>query len=269
MTVTDDAGRAVSIPRPPMRIVSIAPSNTEILFALGVGDRVVAVDQYSDFPPEAKSRTQVGSYVKPNLEAIVAAQPDLVVGAALHAKTIVPELTARGLTTLLVEPKDVDQTFERILLVGDVVGQADRADRMVGDLRERAASIAAKVQGAPKPRVFFELSPQLHSAGPGTFVDDLIRRAGGQNVVGDAATQWPQVSLETLVQRDPEIVLLADAVAGETADKVRGRPGWGSMSAVKGNRVAPIDPDLTNRPGPRIVDGLEAVARLLHPDRVK
>ncbi|HEV8635040.1 MAG TPA: cobalamin-binding protein [Chloroflexota bacterium] len=269
LTIKDDAGRQVTIARPPQRIVSIAPSNTEILFALGLGDRVVAVDQYSNFPPEAKQKAQLGSYVKPNLEALVAATPDLVLATEVHTKSVLPELEGRNLTAVVVDPKNVDEVFDRILLVGKVTGQDARAEKLVGELKERTASVTAKVKDAPKTRVFLELSPELHTAGPGTFVHDLIERSAGQNVAADAGQPWPQLSLEALVQRDPEVILLADEVAGETPEKVKARPAWDKVSAVKAGRVVVIDPDLASRPGPRIVDGLELVARALHPDRFR
>ena len=267
VTVKDDAGRQVTLARPPQRIVSIAPSNTEILFALGLGERVVGVDQFSNYPPEAKQKPQLGSYVKPDLEALVAATPDLVLASEAHTKSVLPELEARKVVTLVVDPKNVDQVFDRILLIGKVTGQDASAEKLVGQLKERAASVTARVKDAPKTRVFFELSPELYTAGPGTFVHDLIERSAGQNVAADAGQPWPQLSLEAIVQRDPEVVLLGDEVAGETPEKVKARPAWAKVSAVRAGRVVVIDPDLANRPGPRVVDGLEQVARALHPDR--
>jgi iron complex transport system substrate-binding protein len=269
MTVSDDAGRQVTIGKLPVRIVSIAPSNTEILYALDLGEKVVAVDQFSNFPAEAKPKATLGSYVKPNLEALVAASPDLVVATSIHAKTVIPELEARNITVVAVDPKSVDDVYDRILLVGKITGQTTQAERVVGEMRERIASTTAKLKDAPKRRVFAELSPQLHSAGPGTFVHDLIERAGGQNVAADAGQQWPQISAESLVQKDPEVVLLMDEVAGESPATAKTRPAWEKMSAVKGDRIVVVDPDLANRPGPRLADGLEAIAKAVQPERMK
>ncbi len=267
LTVTDDAGRDVVIPAVPERIVSIAPSNTEILFALGLAAKVVAVDQYSDYPPEAKQKPQLGSYVEPDLEQIVAAAPDLVLATGVHAETVLPELESLRLTVAVIDPGNVDEVLDGIGLVGRVTGEDARATILTCELLERVDAVAERVAGAPPPRVFFELSPELHTAGPGSFVDDLISRAGGQNVAADAGEEWPQLSAEALIEKDPEVVLLADHEAGATPEQVRARPGWQQMSAVKHGRLVPIDPDLTNRPGPRVVDGLEAIARALHPDR--
>ena len=267
MTVADDAGRQVTVGKLPSRIVSLAPSNTEILFALGLADRVVAVDEFSNYPAEAKLKPNVGSYVKPSLESLVAQSPDLVVGTSIHAKTVIPELEARNITVVAIDPKTIDDTYGRIELLGKITGQEAQAARIVAEMRERMAATTAKVKDAPKRRVFFELSPQLHTAGPGTFVHDLIERSGGQNVAADGGQQWPQLSQEALVQKDPEVILLADEVAGESPSTVKARPAWEKLAAVRGDRIVVIDPDIANRPGPRLADGLEAVARAVHPER--
>ena len=265
--VVDDLGRLVALSAAPRRIVSIAPSNTEILFALGLGARVVAVDQYSNYPPEARQKEQVGSYVKPDLERIVAASPDLVLATAVHARTVVPELEARRIAVFVVDPRNIDDVFDRISRVGRIAGVDAHAAAVVASLRERADAVAARVAGAPRPRVFFELSPQLHTAGPGSFVDDLIRRAGGENVAGDAGAQWPQLGQEIVVQRDPEVVLMAHGDLPDPLAALRARPGWSQISAVRNGRVQAVDPDVVTRAGPRVVDGLELFARSLHPER--
>ncbi len=267
LTVSDDAGRQVTLRHAPQRIVSIAPSNTEILFALGLEGKIVAVDQYSDYPPEARQKPQLGSYVEPDLEQIVAAAPDLVLATGVHAETVVPELESLRLTVAVINPGNLDEVLDGIGLVGRVTGEDARATILACELLERVDAVAERVAGAPRPRVFFELSPELHTAGPGSFVDDLIARAGGQNVAADAAEEWPQLSAEALIEKDPEVVLLADHAVGATPEQVRARPGWQQMSAVEHDRLVPIDPDLTNRPGPRVVDGLEAIALALHPER--
>ena len=127
----------------------------------------------------------------------------------------------------------------------------------------------AKVAGAPSPRIFFEIDPKLYTAGPGTFIHDLIHRAGGTNIAADATTRYPQLSSETVVLKDPEVIVLADDVAGQSPETVKARPGWREVSAVRTGRIVSIHPDLTNRPGPRLVDGLEALAKALHPDRFR
>lgn len=266
LTITDDAGRQVTFERSPTRIVSIAPSNTELLFALGLDERIVGVDSYSTYPAEAAQKPQVGSYLGPDLERVVAAEPDLILATEAHVGTVLPELDALGLPTVVIEPTDLDQVFSSMLLVGTVTDVSTRAQQVVCELQARVDAVTDAVTGAPRPRVFFELSPDLYTAGPGSYVDDLISRAGGDNVAAGAAEPWPQLSAEAVVSADPEVILLADHEAGVTAEQVAARPGWQQVSAVQQGRIVSLNADLVARPGPRVVDALEAIAAALHPD---
>jgi iron complex transport system substrate-binding protein len=266
LTITDDAGRQVTIERLPTRIVSIAPSNTEVLFALGLDERIVGVDSFSTYPPEAGEKPQVGSYLEPDLERVAAAEPDLILATEAHAGTVLPELDALGLPTVVIEPKDLDEVFSGMLLVGTITDESTRAQQVVCALQARVDAVVDTVADAPRPRVFFELSPDLYTAGPGSYIDDLITRAGGVNVAAGAAEMWPQLSAEAVVSADPEVILLADHEAGITAEQVAARPGWQEMSAVRQGRIVTLTSDLVARPGPRVVDGLEAIAAALHPD---
>jgi iron complex transport system substrate-binding protein len=264
MTVTDATGRTVTLAKVPERIASVAPSNTEILYALGLGDRVVSVDEFSDYPPEAQAKATAGSYLKPNLEGLVAARPDVVLATASHGSSLVPALEERGIPTIMLEPKTLPEVFDSIEAVGRMTGRTAEATALAGRLRQRADTVSARYAGQPRPRTYLELSPQLHSAGPGTFLNDLLERAGGANVAASAGTSWPQLSQESLLLADPQVIILSYGPDGETPDQVRARPSWGSLSAVRDGRVITIDPNLTSRPGPRIVDGLEAMAAALH-----
>ncbi len=269
VTFTDDVGREVTLADPPRRIVSLSASNTEMLFALGLGDLVVAVDQYSDFPPAARDKPKVGGFSNPDLEKIVAAEPDLVVGTDIHVKGILPELDRRGLKIAILIPKDVEGVAQGIEELGRLTGRESEADTLAERLRSRVALVESRVRGAPPIRVFFELSPQLHTAGPGTFVDDVIRLAGGTNIAANTGKAWPQMSQEAVLLADPEVVFLGDHAAGESPEQVMARPGWAQTTAVKTGRVVVADPNITNRAGPRVVEGLEFVARTLHPDRMR
>ncbi|MDF3018322.1 MAG: periplasmic binding protein [Thermomicrobiales bacterium] len=266
LTITDDAGRQVTIERSPTRIVSIAPSNTEMLFALGLDERIAGVDSYSTYPPEATQKPQVGTYLEPDLERVVAAEPDLILATEAHLGTVLPELDALGLPTMVIEPMNLDEVFSGMLLLGTITGVSPRAQQVVCELQERVDAVTDAIAGAPRSRVFFELSPDLYTAGPGSYVDDLISRAGGENVAAGAAELWPQLSAEAVVTADPEVILLADHEAGITAEQVAARPGWQEVSAVQQGRIVSLDADLVARPGPRVVDGLEAIAAALHPD---
>ena len=266
-TVTDDSGRSVVIAKSPRRIISLAASNTEILYALGLGERIVAVDQYSDYPPEAKQKPRIGGFANPDIEQIAAGAPDLILATGIHAKSVVPNLESHGLPVLVVEPKTLEDVLGRILLIGQMTGEEAKARSLAQVLRARMDAVTARVKDTARPRVFFEISTELYTAGPGSFIDDMIVRAGGRNVAADAAKPWPQLSQESVVLKDPEVILLGNATGAEAVDKVRARPGWQEIAAVKSGRIIAIDADLTHRPGPRIFGGLEAIARALHPDR--
>lgn len=267
LTVTDDAGRAVTFAQPPQRIVSIAPSNTEILFALGLGDRIVGLDAFSNYPPETADKPRVGDYLEPDLEAVAAADPDLILATEFHVDTVLPEFETLDLPTVVLEPANLDEVFASIVQVGAIAGEPARAEALVCELQSRADAVAAAVAGAPRTSVFVELDPSLYTVGPGTFIADVIDRAGGANIAADAAEPWPQLSAEAVVAANPDVILLTDEGGGVTPEQVAARPGWKSIAAVEQGRVVAIDPDLIARPGPRVVDGLEAVAAALHPDR--
>jgi iron complex transport system substrate-binding protein len=266
-TVTDDAGRRITLSGPPARIVSLAPSNTEILYALGLGDRIMAVDQQSDYPAEVSRKPRIGGYAVPDLEQVVAATPDLVLAVGAHLDKAVPAFEAHHLTTLVLDPKDLDGMLHDLTLVGQAAGQSARAADLVSTLQRRIASVASRVRGAQPPTVYYELDPLLYTAGPGSFLNDLIVRAGGVNIAADTGRPWPKISAERILLRNPDVILLGDMAAGESAERIRRRPGWQSLRAVQQNRIVSISADLTTRPGPRVVDGLEAIARALHPDR--
>ena len=268
LTIIDDAGRSLTFTRPPQRIVSISASNTEILYALGLEDRIVGVDQYSDYPEAARSKPQVGSFVQPDLEKIIALEPDLILVTNIHLPTVLPELERRKLTAMVTNPKDIKGVPGSIEMVGRITAKQQEAQTLATSLRSRIDAVESRVKGATPVRTFYELSPQLHTAGPGTFVDDMIKLAGGASIAASATEQWPQLNQESLFLADPEVVLLADHEAGITPEQVMGRPGWSTVAAVKANRVFTVDPNLTNRPAPRVVDGLEIVAKKLHPDRM-
>ncbi len=267
LTITDALGRSVTFERAPERIVSIIPSNTEVLFALGLGDRVVAVDAFSDFPPEAAEKPRVGDYLNPDIEGMVGAEPDVVLAAASHDATVLPALERVGVPVVAIEPESVEGVLASIDLIGRIAGVPDRAAAVSCDLATRIAAVEAAVAGAERPRVFFEISSDLFTAGPGSYIDDLIVRAGGANIAADADTAWPQLSAEAVVAADPEVILLVNDVPGATADAVAARPGWADVSAVQSGRVVVLDADPVVRPGPRLADGLEAMARAIHPDR--
>lgn len=271
----DDAGRAVEITGVPERIISLAPSNTEILFALGLGDQVVGVSDFCDYPEEAQKIERVG-FVEPNLEKIVELEPDLVFyigGTAQLEKTQTME--DLGLTVLVLAPSDdIEDIFTDIELVGRATGTEDEAADLVSELRARMDEVLSRVaQAERQPLVFYELDAtdptRPWTAGPGSFIDTLITMAGGLNLGASAEMEWAEFSTEEIIAQDPEVIILGDANYGVTAESVAERPGWGVITAVKEGAIYPIDDNLVSRPGPRIVDGLEELARIIHPELFK
>jgi len=306
LTITDDAGRTVTIKAEPKRVVSLAPSNTETIYALGKGATVVGVTQYCNYPPEAKEKPQVGGFAKIDLEKVVGLSPDLVLATNLHAKSVVPELEKRGLVVVVVEPKNVSEVVTKMATFGKLLGASAAATQLSAQMQSRidavtsqvvtkmatfgkllgasaaATQLSAQMQSRidavtsqvatakTKPRVFYEIDASLYTPGPGSFIDDLLSKAGGANIAADAKGAYVQLSAEVILAKDPEVILLGDMLFGETPEKLKARAGWSNLTAVKTNRVVPIaNEDVVARPGPRIVEGLELVARALYPDLFK
>ena len=269
MTVTDMAGREVTIPSEPQRIVSLAPSITEILYALGLGDRVAGVTEFCNYPPEATQKPKVGGFSDVSMEKLLEAQPDLVLAASIHMAQVLPELEKLGLTVMVIDARDFPGVLESIQLVGKATGVEKNAEALVAQMQERADKVALAVKDRPRPRVFWELDPTLWTVGPGSFVQDLIERAGGQNIAANAEMAWVQLSAEAIIAADPEVIFLADHPWGESAETVKARAGWEKISAVVNGRIVELtqeQTDIVSRPGPRVVDALELIARALHPD---
>ena len=274
MTITDVAGRKVTINGVPQRIISLAPSNTEIVFALGGGSTVVAVDDFSDYPAEAKSLPKIGGTSdKYNFEQIVSLKPDLIMAAGITPPDVLKKLEDLKLTVVVLGVEKT--TYESILtdtsLAGQITGRADQAKKVTDSMKQRVDAIKAKVAEAKtKPRVYWELDAtdptKPYSVGPGTFVNDIITMAGGVNVFANANSPYPQISTEQVVALNPEVIILPDVAYGVTVDSVFKRAGWQGIDAVKNKHAYPIDDSLVSRPGPRVVDGIEATARLIHPE---
>jgi len=275
LTFTDGLGREVTLTALPSRIVSLAPSNTEILFAVGAGDKIIARDSYSDYPPEALEIPDLGSgYPSFDVEAIIALEPDLVLVSALMPPEQIKSMEERGLTVFQVpNPQTLDDLYANLEQVGRLTGNESEAAALNASLRQRVETVQAKLQGiTERPLVFYELDASQDAnapwtSGPGTFQDMLIEMAGGRNIGAVLQGGWAQISLEELLSQDPDVILLGDYLyGGVTPEQVAARPGWDALTAVKNGKVFTFDDNLVSRPGPRLVDGLEALAKLLHPD---
>jgi iron complex transport system substrate-binding protein len=276
LTLTDGLGRTVTLASPAQRVVSLAPSNTEILFALGAGDMVVGRDQFSDYPAEAKTIASVGgSMGEYSLEAIAALKPDLVLASELNSPELVASLEKLGLTVYyLSNPKTFEDLYTNLETVATLTGRD--ATKLTDSLKARVTAVDEKIVPlSSRPSVFYEVDAtdpsKPYTAGVGTFINLIINRAGGANIteLAGITDPYPQVGLELLVVTPPDIIILGDSMWGTTPEVVAGRPGWESLLAVTEGRVFPFDDNLVSRPGPRLVDGLEALAKLLHPDAFK
>lgn len=267
-TVVDDLGRSVTFSHTPRRIISLAPSLTETLFAIGLGDRLVGVTQYCDYPPEAQAKPKVG-YTHPNLEAIVALQPDLIVAPReLLRADILGKFEQLQIPTYIVDAQTLDSILARIQTLGRMLGASPAADELTDRMRRRIADIKARTTAFPRPRILYALnSDPLITVGPGSFIHQMIELAGGANIAARASVPYPRLSMEVVIKEDPELILFpAGRVEGITGGEERRWHRWSTLSAVKHNRLHLVANDLLNRPGPRIVDGLEALARIFHPE---
>lgn len=276
ITITDGLGREVRLESAAQRVVSLAPSNTEILFALGAGDKVVGRDEFSNYPPEAESIARVGgSMGEYSLEAIAALNPDLVLASELNSPELVSSLEKLGLTVYyLPNPKSLEGLYTNLETVATLTGRD--ATKLTDSLKARVTAVDEKIMPLSyRPTVFYEIDAtdpsKPYTAGVGTFIDLLITRAGGQNLTSLAGITdpYPQISLEQLVITPPDIILLGDSLYGTTAETVKARPGWDALKAVVDGKIFPFDDNLLSRPGPRMIDGLEALAKLLHPEVFK
>jgi cobalamin transport system substrate-binding protein len=277
VTITDVAGRTVTIAATPERLISLAPSTTEILFAIGLAPKIVATDDFSDYPAEAKNLPKIGGLnAAYNFEQIVTLRPDLILAAGITPPEALKKLEDLKLTVVVVgaEQTSFDSIFADIALVGQATSQVEQAAQVTTAMQDQLAALKAKLAGAKeKPLVYWELDAtdpaKPYSVGPGNFVGDMIALAGGTNVFEKAESPFPQVSAEQVVAANPDVIILSDAAYGITVESVLKRPGWQAIAAVKQQRVAPIDDNLVSRPGPRIVEGLEAAARIIHPELFK
>jgi len=275
LAVTDDLGRNVTISSRLQSIVSLAPSNTEILFALGLGDRVMAVSEYCNYPLEAQNKIKIGGFSTINIEKVVSLKPDLVLATGGVQEAVVEELERLGLTVIALNAKSIDDVFENIRLVGKAAAQLETARELAANLEQRIKAVIDKTKGLPdhqRPRVFYEVQYEpLMTAGPGTFIDDLIHLAGGVNAASDAAAKYPVYNLETLIERNPEVIIISfwHGSIAASVEGVEERKRWQNVEAVKNNCVYGINADIVSRPGPRIVDALEELASYIHPELFK
>lgn len=277
LTLTDDAGREVTLDAEPERIVSLAPSNTEIVCALDACDRLVGVTDFDDHPAEVAELDKVVISAAVDVERVVSAEPDLVLAAGneLTPTAVIEQLDELDLTVMVLYPETLDEVYADIELVGQALGREADAETLVADMRDRVDEVTAAVADAERPLTLYEVfhaEGTTYTAGEDSFLASLLELAGAEPLTGDAQGL---LAPEELVAADPELILLGTAsydpalADAETAlETVAARAGWSDLRAVRDGRVVPyLDDIVTTRPGPRIVEGLEALARAIHPDR--
>jgi iron complex transport system substrate-binding protein len=267
VTIKDDAGRTVTIDKKPLRIVSLAPANTEIVYALGLLGELKGVTTYDDYPVAATKLPKMGDFTTPNLEAIAAAKPDVILVTGGVQADVVGKLEAPGAKVVVVDPQDLKGTYAAIETVGRVLGASGKAGDVVAKMRSEAADIEKAVSSAPKVTCFVEIGwNPLFTAGQGTLLNDLVTGAGGTNVVKQKG--YVGYSTEQLLVDQPAAYLGTKSSLGDVG-ALAARPGYSGLAAAKDGRVFVLDDNQVSRPGPRIVEGMRQIAKALHPDLVK
>jgi iron complex transport system substrate-binding protein len=270
LTVTDDERTSVAIAAEPRHIVSLSPANTEIVWALDAGDRQVAGSDADDFPKAAAALPDVVNYLTGvDVEKIVSLDADLVLAAGngFTPPDAIAKLRSLGIPVIVVYAADVPGVLADIELIGEAIGERPAAVEMTAAMRKRMVAVAEATSPTHRPRTFYEIDATGAIYGPadGSFIVGMIQLAGGDPITTGSTTVF-QISLEKLVAADPEIILLGDAAYGATPEAVKQRPGWGGMTAVKKGAIYPVDDIVITRPGPRLAEGLLALARAIHPE---
>ena len=268
LTMRDRAGRAVTLSAPPRRIVSLSPAVTEILFAVGAGDQVVGVTEYCNYPPETSRIPKVGGFsgITVNLEQIAALRPDLVILSAFMHERLFPLLERLSILNFAVEPRTFEEVYRTIETLGLLTGRGEAARGVTAEMRAKIARAGERRGNRERPGVFWELSDEpLMTAGGGTFISEAIRLGGGRNIFEDLTIEWPTVSIEQVLLRQPAWIITGDDHGTSIApDQLARRPGWQGIPAVRNGRVATVSADALYRYGPRLADAVLAISAILH-----
>jgi iron complex transport system substrate-binding protein len=269
-TFVDEVGRDVTFPFPPERIVSLAPNVTEILFGLGLDEEIVGVSIHSNFPEKAKSKVRVGSYIRLDFEKIASLNPDLIIATgAGNTRDMVDRLGKLGLQTYVIYPKDFRDILQSIAHIGQVVNREKEARAIIEGMRKRSERVIDLTKSLPRPKVFIQIGDvPIVTVGKGSFADDLIRLAGGENIAGKEKEVYPRLGMEEILKRSPEVIVISSMnPTGDYQKILQEWTRWKTIPAVKNGRIYLIDSDLLDRPSPRIIEGLEELARVFHPEK--
>jgi len=267
--LTDEIGRNVKIPHSAKRIISLAPSITEILFALGLDEEIAAITNFCDYPEAVLNKPRIGGFVNPNIEKIVSLKPNLIIGIRDgNRMDTVHRLNDFGFPVYLIDPKGFDGVMRTIKNIGDVVGREKESKKMIRDMVNKRENIITLTRSLSKPKVFFQVGDvPMITVGKGTLADDLIRLAGGRSISENELMSYPSYSIETILLKAPEIIIMSSMESKKNyLNLVKKWQNWKSIPAVRMNAVYVIDSNLVDRPTPRIVEGLEALVRMIHPE---
>ena len=267
--LTDETGRKVKIPYPARRIIPLAPSITEILFALGLNEEIAAITNFCDYPEAVLGKPRIGGFVNPDTEKIVSLKPDLIIGIRDgNRMDTVHRLNDFGFPVYLIDPKGFDGVLGTIKNIGDVVGREKESRRLIKELIDKRENMITLTRSLSKPKVFFQVGDvPLITVGKGTLADDLIRLAGGRSISENELVSYPSYGIETILARAPEIIIMTSMESKKDhMNLVKKWQNWKSIPAVKMNAIYVIDSNLVDRPTPRIAEGLEALVRIIHPE---
>ncbi len=269
-TFIDEVGREVLFPFPPKRIVSLAPNITEILFSLGLDEEIAGVSTHCNFPATARSKVRVGSYIRLDFEKIAALNPDVIIATgAGNTRDMVDRLGKLGFHTYVIYPKNFRDILQSIAHIGRVVNREKEARAIIEGMRERCERVVELTKSLPRPKVFVQIGDvPIVTVGRGSFADDLIQLAGGENIAGKEKEVYPRLGMEEILKRSPEVIVISSmSPTGDYQKVLQEWTRWKTIPAVKNGRIHLMDSDLLDRPSPRIVDGLEELARVLHPEK--
>ncbi len=272
LKLKDEVGREVTFPFPPKRIVSLAPNITEILFSLGLDEEVVGVSIHCNYPEKAKGRVRVGSYISIDFERVISLRPDLVIATgAGNPREMVERLERLGFPTYAIFPKRFDDVLQSIRHLGQVVAKEKEALSIIESMQRRKERVVERTKNLSRPKVFLQIGEApIVTVGKGSFGDDLIRLTGGENIAGNDREMYPRLGMEEILKRYPDVILISSMNPKRDYERAfREWERWKMIPAVKHGRIHLIDSDLIDRPSPRIIEGLEEMARLIHPERVK
>ena len=268
----DELGREVAIPHPPKRIVSLAPNITEILFSLGLDKEIVGVSIHCNFPEKAKSKARVGSYISLDFERVLSLKPDLIIATgAGNTREMVERLEKLGFPTYVIFPKNFNDILKSIGHLGQVLGRDKEAIGIIQGMKQSSQRVIELAKDLSRPKVFLQIGEApIVTVGNGSFADDLITLAGGVNIAGKEKEMYPRWGMEEILKRSPEVILISSMnPRGDYQRVLQEWSRWKMIPAVQNGRVHLIDSDLIDRPSPRIIEGLEEMARILHPERFK